>query len=67
MIDNLFLILFNPRMLANLPMFILALLNIIVSYLWKSVDKMEVLILYQVIKNSFPQIHTHNSNKLLYK
>jgi len=54
-------------MLTNLPMFILALLNISVSYLWKRVDKMEVLILHQVIKHSFPQIHTHNSNKLLYK
>ena len=67
MINNLFLIVFNPRMLTNLQLFMPVLLNINVSYLWKHVDKVEVLILHQVQLISFPQIHTHNSNKLLYK
>ena len=46
-------------------MFIPALLNIDVNYLWMTVDKMVVLILHQDIKILFPQIHTLNSNKLL--
>ena len=54
-------------MCINLRVFIPVLLNIDVSYLWKTVDKMEVLILHQMNKIYFPQIHTHNSNKLLYK
>jgi len=67
LINNFFLILFNPHLLTNLPMFIPVLLNIGVSYLWMRVDKMEVLILHQMEKIYFPQIHIHNSNKLLYK
>ncbi len=44
-----------------------ALLKVPVNYLWMEVYKMEVLILHQMEKISFPQIHTPNSNKLLYK
>ena len=43
------------------------LLNIHVNSLWMGVDNKEVLILFQMKKTSFPQIHTPNSNKLLYK
>ena len=54
-------------MLRNLFSFMPALLNMDVSYLWIEVDNTEVLILQWNKNNSFPQIHTHNSNKLLYK
>ena len=42
-------------------------LKIDVKYLWNEVDKTEVLILHQFRNNYYPQIHIHNSNKLLNK
>ena len=42
-------------------------LKIDVKDLWNAVDKMEVLILYHHKNNYYPQIHIHNSNRLLNK
>ena len=42
-------------------------LKIDVKRFWNAVDKKEFLILYHHKNNYYPQIHTHNSNRLLNK